>query len=317
MDSSSSRATEPRLSTSSSSRAKPSGAKQTSPTASSRSVSSGFDQSLLQPVVRSKRTPIACTECRRRQVKCSGTSPRCERCEKKGVKCEYIPCNVQRSSSMGPVSAQPPQSSPTLPAYASSRSSHSAHSAPLAWQDQTRDQHGYFPDPTYASRDAWHGHASVSASYASNQRYPQQPMQSAAMYGGMGYSQAYEAGAPYDQAVPTQVGSPHQYTGQGFVASPEQGYSSDPSYDAYGQFGQGVPTGDMRYNYPSGSNYQGGQHMSLPADHRSGAYLSQYYQGGQESYDTSLRGPLPDNTVPDWSDPAKMAYSAYQGQKYP
>lgn len=34
-----------------------------------------FDQSLLQPVVRSKRTPIACTECRRRQVKAS-----CHRC---------------------------------------------------------------------------------------------------------------------------------------------------------------------------------------------------------------------------------------------
>lgn len=28
-----------------------------------------FDLSLLQPIVRSKRTPIACTECRRRQVK--------------------------------------------------------------------------------------------------------------------------------------------------------------------------------------------------------------------------------------------------------
>lgn len=28
-----------------------------------------FDHNLLSPVVRSKRTPIACTECRRRQVK--------------------------------------------------------------------------------------------------------------------------------------------------------------------------------------------------------------------------------------------------------
>ncbi|OCH95845.1 hypothetical protein OBBRIDRAFT_440506 [Obba rivulosa] len=242
MSSSNLKATDARQSTSGSSRSKASGANPTSHIGSNRSAP--FDQSLLQPVVRSKRTPIACTECRRRQVKCSGTSPRCERCEKKGVKCEYIPCNLQRSSSMGPVSAQPPRFSPTLPTRTSSRTGHSVHSAPLPWQDSTRNQHGYFPDPTHASRDAWQGQTSVSTTFSPDQHYPHQSMQSMAMYGDMGYNQMFEAGSPYGQSVPTHVGSSQHH------------------------FGQGAPAGDMRYNYASGSSYQAGQQMSLPADQR-------------------------------------------------
>lgn len=80
-----------------------------------------FDPSLLQPVVRSKRTPVACTECRRRQVKvdrllaslwrhsllsflsaqCSGAHPTCERCEKKGLNCEYMPIYMQKAAAAG------------------------------------------------------------------------------------------------------------------------------------------------------------------------------------------------------------------------
>lgn len=39
----------------------------------------------------------------------------------------------------------------------------------------------------------------------------------------------------------------------------------------------------------------------------SAAYLNQFYQGAQEPYDTAGGGPLPDDTMTDWSDSAVRA----------
>lgn len=169
---------------------------------------------------------------------------------------------------MGPVSAQSPQSSPTAPAYIPSRVGHSVRSAPVAWQDATRNQHGYFPDPTYASRDAWQGQASMSTSFSSGQHYAQQSMQPMAMYRDVDYPQAYAASPPYDQGIPGHVGSPQQYVGQALAGSSQQGYSGNPSYAAYGQLSPGVPGGNVQYDYASAGNYQGGHQMQLPAAQR-------------------------------------------------
>ncbi|KAI0775090.1 hypothetical protein BD413DRAFT_443959, partial [Trametes elegans] len=36
-----------------------------------------------------RRTPMACTFCRGRKLKCDGRTPSCHNCNKRGLACEY------------------------------------------------------------------------------------------------------------------------------------------------------------------------------------------------------------------------------------
>ncbi|KDQ64860.1 hypothetical protein JAAARDRAFT_240055 [Jaapia argillacea MUCL 33604] len=55
------------------------------------------------PPLRRKKASIACTECRRRQVKCEHPAPGtpCARCKKRGMKCKYV-SNINRFSPPDP-----------------------------------------------------------------------------------------------------------------------------------------------------------------------------------------------------------------------
>ena len=209
---------------------------------------------LLTPVVRSKRTPIACTECRRRQVKvrffvfrhvwsslkplfqCTGTTPQCERCSKRSIKCEYIPCSQQKAASSSPplrptypehlVTPSPPyQSRPLL------------HRATASWQpDYYADGHNsYHPPRDWTGQDVG---VSMSESQAKGQSFngvPVHPRTARSHYSGDDYGPAAYGYQPFGETSTAQPAFPshHGYTGGPFPSgypSPELNMGSgDPS----------------------------------------------------------------------------------------
>ncbi|KAH9894199.1 hypothetical protein C8Q73DRAFT_507499 [Cubamyces lactineus] len=196
-----------------------------------------FDPSLLAPIVRSKRTPMACVECRRRQVKCSGTTPRCERCQKKGIECVYMSLSEQRAVSGGSISRSgTPQATRGTSAHGQQQhSNRSAHAG--QWAQGTQ---GYPAGTAYPAPQGWRAPDDAQGQYVPQpgQAFPNVQM---------GFPQSYAQQAAYAQAhggstVPNGAG---MYP-QGYGAAAQQGYASGTTYPAYGQT---IAPSDPRYAY--------------------------------------------------------------------
>ncbi|KAI0366370.1 hypothetical protein BV20DRAFT_651720 [Pilatotrama ljubarskyi] len=206
-----------------------------------------FDPSLLQPIVRSKRTPMACLECRRRQVKCSGTTPRCERCQKKGIECQYMSLSEQRSATGGSISRMgTPQAAhgATGQTQVQARQQESRLVSQAQWAQGTQ---GYPAGTTYATVTPQGWRASTSAQGGSAGQYPQQvqtPQGHANVQ--MGYPQVHAQQAAYAhaQGVASIPGGAEMYT-QAYGVTAQQGYASD-TYNAYGHV---LPSTDPEYVY--------------------------------------------------------------------
>ncbi|KAI0676794.1 hypothetical protein C8Q78DRAFT_46433 [Trametes maxima] len=227
-----------------------------------------FDPSLLQPIVRSKRTPMACVECRRRQVKCSGTMPRCERCQKKGLECTYMSLSEQRSSTGGSIS----RSGTPQAAYggaASAQTQQHPHTSRLAYQAQwAQGTQGYAAGTTYPAPQGWQA---PSGQNSSTSQYTQQAGQGFNNVQ-VGYPQDYAQQAAYAQ---TQVpGAPHagsEMYAQGYGSTAQQGYASGTTYNAYGHV---VPAVDPRF-----AAYQTPQMGgAVSGDQQAAAYEGQFAQ---------------------------------------
>ncbi|KAI0356708.1 hypothetical protein OH77DRAFT_227111 [Trametes cingulata] len=265
-----------------------------------------FDPSLLQPIVRSKRTPMACLECRRRQVKCSGTTPRCERCQKKGIECTYMPLSEQRSLTGGSISRSgTPQAAHGASAQAPPNAQQQQGSR-LAYQAQwaqgAQGVQGYPAGTTYATPQGWRAPTSTQGGAAS--QYPQQAGQTAQGYANVptGYPQGYAQQATYAQAQGVPDGS-EMYAQAYAGVTAQQGYATG-TYNAYGQV---VPNTDPRYAY------QAAQMAGASGEQQVAAYAGQYAQ--QMYYDQATGQMISADAAAaqQWAGSAQ----GYQGQGYP
>ncbi|KAJ7176311.1 hypothetical protein C8R43DRAFT_943096 [Mycena crocata] len=125
---------------------------------------------------RSKRVIIACTNCRKRKIRClTSEQPPinpCERCAKKGLQCEYIPVPDQPDysadgaasspSHSGPSSSAPihlshPYGPPSGPqASANSRGGYSHHGAAAAHPHSFSGHGGHSQYPNPAANPLYH-----------------------------------------------------------------------------------------------------------------------------------------------------------------
>ncbi|KAH8106049.1 hypothetical protein BXZ70DRAFT_412851 [Cristinia sonorae] len=259
-------------SVSSSSRSSPPGHASTSHTR----PGSSDHQTLLTPVVRSKRTPIACTECRRRQVKCTGTTPRCERCEKKGVKCEYIPCSQQKATTAASPALSPAQLA-TYPNPSSNGSHHVGQYPQSHYQHPSRSNQVYVAESSmpYQQHPNWQPHTSASiiqpSHYYGNAEYSQStypPHNSSAMSAMTRQSVTY---APPD-VVPSQA-----YIGAGY--------------------NQGIANQSLSYPY----NLVGEGSAHALANHSSTNY-PEYYHSSASVFDTRATGMVSEQTDKSWAE---------------
>ncbi|KAI1792981.1 hypothetical protein LXA43DRAFT_1060316 [Ganoderma leucocontextum] len=267
---------------------------------------------------RSKRTPIACTECRRRQVKCSGTTPRCERCTKKNIECTYVSLSDQRAG--GPISRS------GTPAQASQSHSHLGSSATAAAAASHAHAHGH--GNGYSSGRLSHSSASQLGWQAATSQGYSTP--------GSGYpaaSQGWQAGSPgsspvahgmqsnqnqayagVPMAFPNSYGQQATYPGQadagdifanqGYAA--QQGFPGGASYDPYGH---AISTADPRYAY------QAAQMAAMAGeDPQSAAYMGQFsQQQTQMFFDLTSGQMISADVAAQW---AENPNAAFQGQSY-
>ncbi|RPD62000.1 hypothetical protein L226DRAFT_571382 [Lentinus tigrinus ALCF2SS1-7] len=247
-----------------------------------------FDPSLLQPIVRSKRTPIACTECRRRQVKCSGTTPRCERCQKKNIECAYMSLSEQRTGTGGSISRS---GTPVIPMHGGSGHSHHSHGSSRLAQSSGGWQSGgqAYPAGTgYPVPQGWQEpQYSGSQSGQSNQSYAGVPM---------AYQQGFDQQAAFAQGG--SQGGADMYA-QSYA---QQGYAGGTTYNAYGQ---NVPATDPRYAYQT-AQMMGGNQQSV-------AYTGQYAQQ-QVYFDPTTGQMIPADMAAQWTD---NNATGFQAQHYP
>lgn len=208
--------------------------------------------------MRSKRTPIACTECRRRQVKvrhsmsgeaehtliqlaqCTGTTPKCERCEKRGMKCEYIPCSQQKAASND---SPPPQSLPSSGSHNGPNRQYSSDQyASQQWQ-----QSGAPFDSSYGSYGQqpvdWQGHPSQRTASLQQPRYGAHGLHAGQPLDA--YSQSsYPHQQQYSMMTASSAGS---YTQRPVVPS-QQSYSGMAMQNGYA--GSDATLGsNLNYNY--------------------------------------------------------------------
>ncbi|RDX53067.1 hypothetical protein OH76DRAFT_66671 [Lentinus brumalis] len=247
-----------------------------------------FDPSLLQPIVRSKRTPIACTECRRRQVKCSGTTPRCERCQKKGIECTYMPLSEQRVGGTGGSISR--SGTPVTPMHGASGLNHSHGASRLAQSSggwQTGGQ-AYPAGTGYPTPQGWQeSQYAGSQGSQSNQAYAGVPM---------AYQQGFDQQATFAQQ--SSQGGTDMYA-QSYAP---QGYPSGTTYNAYGQT---VSAADPRY-----AAYQAAQMMA--GGQQSVAYAGQYAQQ-QVYFDPTAGQMIPADMAAQWTE---NSTTGFQGQHY-
>ncbi|CDO74106.1 hypothetical protein BN946_scf185043.g156 [Trametes cinnabarina] len=202
-----------------------------------------FDPSLLNPIVRTKRTPMACVECRRRQVKCSGTSPRCDRCQKKGIECTYMSLSEQRAvtSTGGSISRSgTPQGARGGVSVHAHRQHHGrSHSQPA---HLTQEAQGYSAGAAYAAPQGWREPGTGQSPSTGHHGQLTQPGYPNAQ---MGYPQNYaqQVALIQSQGAAASPGGTEMY-GQGYAG--QQAYVSGTTYDAFGHV---VPTADPRYAY--------------------------------------------------------------------
>ncbi|KAI9001136.1 hypothetical protein BD414DRAFT_404370 [Trametes punicea] len=253
-----------------------------------------FDPSLLQPIVRSKRTPMACVECRRRQVKCSGTTPRCERCQKKGIECTYMSLSEQRAAAAatgGSISRSvtPQRAHSGGPSQPRHQRQDSRHSPQAQWMQGAQ---GYQAGTTYPAPQGWREPDPQPASPTGRHAQQIDPTYVDVQ---MGYSQTYAQHAVYLQshAGPSVPGGSEAFT-QGYGTGPQQGYASGTTYDAYGH---AVPTADLRYAYQA--MQMGGV---MGSDQQTAAYGGQF--APQVYYDQTTGQVIPADVaaVQQWTE---------------
>ncbi|KAJ3558653.1 hypothetical protein NM688_g798 [Phlebia brevispora] len=266
-------------------------------------------KALMSPVVRSKRTAIACTECRRRQVKCTGTTPQCERCGKRGIKCEYIPCSQQKAASSSPPMRPTYPEQPVRPAAPSYHSSPTVHRPTASWSPVEGVTQGFYSggSSAYHQRGDWpdqsfgasFSESQVPVPYASGP--PAHPRHARAHYSGEQYSQAaygYQSFGDTSTAQPV-FPSHNGYTGGPFPS----GY---PTPDV--NMGSGDPALSFGYSAdpePAASQARIPSQQSL--------YPGQYLQGGNDVYSAAANALLPDGSSQGWSPDA--TYLSYQGHQ--
>ncbi|KZT74576.1 hypothetical protein DAEQUDRAFT_753970 [Daedalea quercina L-15889] len=254
------------------------------------------DGSLLTPMVRSKRTPIACTECRRRQVKCSGGTPQCERCEKRGAKCEYIPIHVQRQqtaaaavgSSGGHATPSPSSAPRSLP------------STPLPWPSSGSSHYGPTTRHSPLSVRDWPEYYDLSAEIAPDSRRQSLP-HSASSYPGAGSFGQSQGGASYDRYPNYGQGmvNPHHYP-----VSATEVYGSSPGSGG-SPMGQAI---DFTLSMENTSQViPGATQRSVRA-----SYPTQYLQGQNYHDDASGATTLHGQFYQGWTDPSDVNYPAFQ-----
>ncbi|KAI0771505.1 hypothetical protein BD413DRAFT_55775 [Trametes elegans] len=210
----------------------------TSSKSSSSSVPLAFDPSLLQPIVRSKRTPMACTQCRQRQVKCTGNIHGCERCAKKGLECVYMSLSDQRASSGGSISR-------TSTPGSSGRSSSSRIGHQSQWSQGTQGAQAYPTGAPYPAPQGWREPSSTHGSSAGQYVPPAAQTFHGGQIGfqaGYGSQQtAYGQGPALGGAV--APGGADLFA-QGYG---QPGYAGGTTYNAYGH---AMSSSDPRYAYP-------------------------------------------------------------------
>ncbi|KAI0786421.1 hypothetical protein C8Q75DRAFT_734795 [Abortiporus biennis] len=261
------------------------------PTHGSQSLNSGpkggsstDHKNLLTPVVRSKRTPIACTECRRRQVKCTGATPRCERCEKKGVKCEYIPCSQQKAASAGSQSPQISQHPLHVPSHAS------PYVSPQQWQQMHHSQPAYVSEPTsYAEQVDWRSSRSSTSSPLLQQQYMTNSQIPPQLYGMSGVGQA-----AYTSSNGAFIQQPA--VGRGGISYP-QNQPQQLGYPA------GYQTPDLTLQNPSNMAFAYTD-IQQPSGHS-----GEYYSNSGDMFDNHANGLVTDSSDRSWPD--SLSYPGY------
>ncbi|KAK7696615.1 hypothetical protein QCA50_001273 [Cerrena zonata] len=242
------------------------------------SRSSADAQNLLAPVVRSKRTPIACTECRRRQVKCTGTTPKCERCEKRGMKCEYIPCSQQKASSND---SPPPQSLPAGGHHSTPNRQYSSEYSPQQWQ-----QPGIPFDPPYAPYNQqpvdWQGHPSQRAAMLQQPRYGAHGLHTQPLDGSPYTQSPYSHQQPYNVMNAPSGGS---YVPRPIVPS-QQSYGGMAMQNSYMASDASLGGSSLPYAYTSAGQPMGNA-FGVPATH---SYPGEYYHPDTDTFDPTAVG---------------------------
>lgn len=270
---------------------------------------SSIDPTLLTPV-RSKRTPIACTECRRRQVKCSGETPNCARCKQKGSKCEYIPCSQQRAQQSS-TTAPNAVSSSQNPAAVRNSAAHSRSPSlgleyPSAqWQQSTRNQQ-YALESTYPSSVDWRTSSSTSnsTSLAQQRGHPQAALSSQSYATGMTYGDHFQSQSAYGMGH--SVRSDGLYTHSYAPSHRERMASSAHSGYPHTDFSMGLSNMSAGY---SGVDH-GASHISTSSSHHTG-YPSSYYQT-DDSIFMSPNGMVSGTSDQGWVS----SMPSYQGHHY-
>ncbi|KAI0751289.1 hypothetical protein C8Q80DRAFT_564478 [Daedaleopsis nitida] len=259
-----------------------------SSSSSSRSAMQ-FDPSLLQPIVRSKRTPIACTECRRRQVKCSGTTPRCERCQKKNIECTYMSLSEQRASSTTGSGSR--SGTPVSPALGHSHAARVAQ-APASWQAGSQ---GFSTGTSFPAPQGWRAESAQGSSISHFGGHAAQNQSYAGA--SVAYPQGYTAPAGYAQGGSTTQAGGAMYA-QGYA---QQGYANGSSYEAYGPSVAGTDPGYA---------YSAAQMGSISGGQPSSTYVGQYSQQQQMLFDPTTGQMMPVNVATQWADSSSAGYQA-------
>ncbi|KAI0637738.1 hypothetical protein C8Q77DRAFT_386262 [Trametes polyzona] len=250
-----------------------------------------FDPSLLQPIVRPKRTPMACLECRRRQVKCSGTTPRCERCKKKGIECAYMSLSEQRatggsiSRSGTPQAAHGASSSAQAPQQQSSRT-HAGYDAQWAQGMQGFPTGGAYPAPQ-GWREPTHAQGgSAGGQYAQQGSHSAQGFANLPMEFQQDFLQQQAAAYAHSQGGGGGLPTGGDLYAQGFgAAAQQQAYAGGTTYNAYGQ---PLPGADPRYAFQAAQ--MGGMVLG---DQQTAVYGGHYAQ--QMYFDQTAAGQMMSN----------------------
>ncbi|KZT13161.1 uncharacterized protein LAESUDRAFT_32360 [Laetiporus sulphureus 93-53] len=251
-----------------------------------------YEQTLLTPVVRSKRTPIACTECRRRQVKCTGGTPQCERCEKKGVKCEYIPIQQQKLAAAAAASAQQVSAGITLSAYPASPTSRSMSTTPSPSQHPSQ----MFPGTGYSGYVLEQGDwQNAHVLQTQMQGYMPEMVQSAPAALGVPHHEVYQ---PNPLSGDMQCSSQRLQTPQTSSLLDDTGFLP---YDTYsGSRSAGFYQGSLAdYGAGAGQPYV----QTIPSSEHATEYAYQDQHSQQGFYAVSTGVMSPESTYGEWMDP--------------
>jgi len=272
---------------------------------------SSIDPTLLTPV-RSKRTPIACTECRRRQVKCSGETPSCARCKQKGSKCEYIPCSQQRAQqssaapAAGPVSSQNPSVARSTAGHSRSPSLSLEYPSPQWQQQPVRNQQYVLDSSPYPSTIDWRSQSSaLNGASLAQQRGLSQAALSSQSYGDMSYGDGLQSQSSY--GLGHSVRSDGLYTQSSYTQSHRDRLAAQSGY-SHSDFSLGLSNMSPGY---AGVDHSASQ-INASSSHHHAGYPNTYYQTDDNIFMNHSSGMVSTGTEQGWVS----SMASYQGHHY-